>query len=302
MSREESRAVLVIGASGLVGRRLREHYGSGVAGTYHRTPAEGLMPLDITDAAAVGALVERLRPRVIIHTAALTNVDQCEREPEASRAINVMGTANVAAAAAAAGARYLFFSTDYVFGGEQGPHGPDETFAPLNIYGRHKLEAERIVAARVENHLVVRACNLYGYQPYGRNFVLSVFEAARAGRALRVPSDQWGSPTLAEDLAEATRLVAESSLTGAVHLAGPDYLDRLTLARRAAQAFGLDSDFIAGVPSAELGQSAPRPLKGGLAVSESVGRLGFRFRDLEAGLALMSKQLRAAGLLEPSPN
>jgi dTDP-4-dehydrorhamnose reductase len=294
----DSRAsTLVVGASGLVGRRLLEHYGGDALGTHRRTKLAGGIELDITDAAAVARLFERLLPKVVIQTAALTDVDRCEREPEASHAINVAGTANVAAAAAAVGARMLFFSTDYVFGGERGPHRADEPVAPLNVYGRHKLEAERIVARRVTNHVIVRACNLYGYQPYGKNFVLTVFEATRAGRPIRVPSDQWGSPTLAEDLAAATRSIAESDLTGVVHLAGPDYLDRLSLARRAARAFGLDVAGITGVPTAELGQSAPRPLKGGLEASPSVVRLGVTLRDLDAGLALMSGQLRAAGLL-----
>jgi dTDP-4-dehydrorhamnose reductase len=280
-----------------MGRRLLEHYRGDALGTYRRTQLDGLIELDVTDAAAVGRLFERLLPAVVIQTAALTDVDRCEREPEASRAINVAGTANVAAAAAAVGARLLFFSTDYVFGGERGPHGDKEPVAPLNVYGRHKLEAERIVASRVANHVIVRACNLYGYQPYGKNFVLSVFEAGRAGRVIRVPSDQWGSPTLAEDLATATRRIAESVLTGVVHLAGPDYLDRLSLARRAAEAFGLAATGIVGMPTAELGQAAPRPLKGGLEASPGVLGLGIRMRTLQAGLALMSGQLRAAGLL-----
>jgi len=281
-------SVLVVGGSGLVGTQLLERFADDAMGTRNATAAPGLIALDITDARACRELLAELRPTTVIHCAALTHVDLCEREPERSHAVNVVGTRNVAEAAARVGARYLFFSTDYVFGGDAGPHRLDEPFNPLNAYGAHKLEAEQLVAGICEDHVIVRACNLYGYQPGGKNFVMAVWNCGHNGVPMRVPRDQWGCPTLAADLSESTRLLAGSSIRGAVHLAGPDYLDRESLARRAADAFRIDASFIVGVDTVELGQEAARPRHGGLDASATEASLGFRFRDLTAGLRDMS--------------
>jgi dTDP-4-dehydrorhamnose reductase len=288
--------ILIVGASGLVGSCLRERFGQRAAGTYCGHEKPGLVHLDVTDADEVARVIEASQPDVIIHTAAQAHVDRCQTHPDESYAINVEGARNVAQAAARAGARYLFFSTDYVFGGDRGPHRLGEPFEPLSTYGRHKLEAETLVAATVADHVIVRGCNLYGYQPGGKNFVMAVFELGRAGKKMRVPSDQWGSPTLASDMAAATAIVAHGDLRGAVHLAGPDYLDRLSLARRAARAFDLDPSFIEGVPTSELGQAAPRPLKGGLDASESSRLIGFAFTGIDAGLAQMKQRMIEAGV------
>ena len=113
---------------------------------------------------------------------------------------------------------------------------------------------------------------------------------------MRVPEDQWGSPTLAEDLSEAIHRLLDSEVRGVVHLAGPDYVNRLELARRAAIAFGLDPDGIDGVPTAALGQSALRPLAGGLDAGPSSARLGMSFRGLTAGLELVAAQLAGADI------
>ena len=164
----------------------------------------------------------------------------------------------VAIAAAEFGARHVYFSTDYVFGSDDGPHRLSETPRPLNEYGHHKLEAERIVAASVENHVIVRACNLYGYEADGMNFVMAVWKILNRGERMRVPEDQWGSPTLAVDLSEAIAKLLDRDIRGVVHLAGPDYVSRLELGRRAASAFGLDPDGIEGVPTTDLGQDAVR--------------------------------------------
>lgn len=290
--KEHRSEILIVGASGLVGSRLMARFGGAAAGTYCSNMKPGLLALDITDEASCRALLGELRPRVVIHAAALTHVDLCEREPQRSRVINVEGTRNVAAAAAEHGARYVYFSTDYVFGSDAGPHLLSETPNPLNVYGRHKLDAERVAAATVEDHVIVRACNLYGYDPDGMNFVIAVWRNLTRGERVRVPVDQFGSPTLAEDLCEAVARLVSGEVRGVVHLAGPDYLNRLELARRAARAFGLDTRGIEGVPTAALGQVAVRPLAGGLDARASCERVGCRFRGLDDGLAFVAARLR----------
>lgn len=288
--------VLVVGASGLVGRLLLARFGARATGTCNVHPSPGLVALDITDAQATRAVVASLAPRVVVHTAALTDVNRCEVDPEASRLVNVEGTRNVAAAAREAGARYVFFSTDYVFG-DGGPHAPGAVRAPLNVYGRHKAEAEDI-AAGVEDHAIIRACNVYGWQEGGKNFVMAVVEAMEAGRHVRAAFDQWVSPTLAADLAEATARLAfgepGGDLRGVVHLAGPDHVTRLEWTLRAAKAFGLDPGLVDSVSVDSLGAAAPRPRSGGLDARASEAALGLRMRGLDEGLAAMRRDRDAA--------
>jgi len=290
---DERRDVLVIGASGLVGGCIARRLGDAAVGTFRTQPREHCVRLDITDARATHEVVARASPRVIVHCAAWTHVDGCESDPQRSYATNVEGVRNVAVAAAAGGARMIFFSTDYVFGGDEGPHRLEEAPAPLNVYGRHKLEAETIVAKAVADYAIVRSCNLYGYQPGGKNFVMAVIEHARTRKPMRIPSDQWGSPTLAQDLADATALLVRSDLRGVLHLAGPDYVDRLTWARRVAESFGFEASFLDSVPTGELNQAARRPLKAGLESSESEQRIGFRFRTLADGLRQVAASAHA---------
>jgi dTDP-4-dehydrorhamnose reductase len=283
----------VIGASGLVGTALMERLGSRALGTYRGSARPRLEQVDVADATAVKKLLERTAPRAVVHAAAWTHVDGCEQDPERSQAINVDGTRNVAHACAEVGARMIFISSDYVFGDGDGPHAIDETPAPLNVYGRHKLAAERIVSRTVGDHVIVRSCNVYGYQAGGKNFVMAVRDCGRAGRPFRAPADQWGNPTLAEDLSGALARLVDSDLRGVLHLAGPDYVDRPTWARLAAEAFGLDPGFMSFVPTSALAQPARRPLHAGLDSTDSYLRAGLQFTPLGEALRRVAEQAAA---------
>lgn len=285
---------LVIGASGLVGGALRTAFPEAV-GTCFRNPSPGLRPLDITDAAAVQALVTEVDPALILLPAAQPNVDRCETEPAESERINVEGTHNVATAAARAGARLVFFSTDYVFDGLAGPYAPDAPTRPIQVYGQHKLAAERVIQETVPDHLIARICGVYGYQAEGKNFVMALTRLAAAGQRMRVPSDQWGTPTHAENLADAIRELALSDYRGVVHPVGPDFLSRIDFARLAAEIFGYTPDFLDPVSTPELKQPAARPLRGGVD-NRTTQRLlrTTRLVGARAGLTAMRRRLEAA--------
>ncbi|RMF23402.1 MAG: SDR family oxidoreductase [Deltaproteobacteria bacterium] len=287
----KKREFLVVGATGLVGSVLRDQLGDRAAGTSRKGGGD-LFALDITDGNAVREAIEAMAPRVVVLAAALTAVDECERDPQASWAVNVGGTQNVAVACARTGARLVFFSSDYVFG-EGGPHPITADPDPLNVYGRHKLEAEKIVLAGVDGALVVRTCNVYGYVPGGRNYAMSVLEALRAGRTVRAASDMFGNPTPAADLARAVLEIVEAGGKGVAHLAGPDHVDRVTWARRVAAAFGLDEGLIEPMSVADLGQPARRPRRGGLDSSATCAEFGVHLGGLDEGLAQMAARASA---------
>ena len=287
---------LVVGASGLLGGALLARLGPAATGTYAHNPRPALIELDVTDSGRVGDVIEASRPDVIIDCAAWTHVDGCEQDPERSHAVTVGGAENVARVAEKIGARMIFVSTDYVFDGRDGPYRLGAPTAPINVYGRHKLEAEGVVAAVCPNHAIVRTCNLYGYQEGGKNYSMAVFERGRAGEKILAAADQWGNPTLADDAANAIAVAAMSDVRGALHLAGPTYVDRLAWAQRAAAAFGVGARAIERVTTAALGQAAKRPLKAGLDSAASCKRLGVRLRALDDGLAAMADAMRRAGV------
>ncbi len=292
-----STEVLVVGASGLLGASLMAELASAgidAAGTFLARAGPGLLALDLGDRESVGRTLDELRPRVVINTAAESNVDLCEREPERSYRSNVEAVATLARACHEAGSRLLTFSSDYVFGDGEGPHEDGESPVPLNVYGQHKLEAEGRAAELAADHLVIRVCNLYGYQAGGKNFVMGLIERLSQGRPVQAPHDQWGSPTLASDLARAVLLVARSELCGTVHMAGPENLDRLSFARRTALALGFDSSAVEGIATAELSQAARRPLRGGLLSSPSVAELGVRLCGIDGGLVRVRADMEAA--------
>jgi dTDP-4-dehydrorhamnose reductase len=285
---------LIIGASGLVGGALRAEFPDSV-GTYFRSAGDDLLPLDIADAGAVDALIGRLAPDLVLLPAAQPNVDRCETDPAESERVNVAGTRNVAEAAARAGARLVFFSTDYVFDGQAGPYPPDAPTSPIQVYGRHKLAAETIVRTTVADHLIVRACGVYGYQAAGKNFVMALVRLAAAGERMRVPSDQWGTPTLADNLAAAVRELALAGHRGIVHPVGPDYLTRIDFARVAAEVFGCEPSFLDPVSTPELEQPAARPLRGGVDNRSTQALLrNTRLVGAREGLGLMRRRLEAA--------
>lgn len=201
------RAIVVTGAGGQVGRAL--------AGPLSGARFLSHLDLDVTDAGGVRRAAGTAS--IVLHLAAMTNVDECERDPDRAFAVNAEGTRNVVEAAEDAGARVIYLSTDYVFDGTKpGEYSEDDPPAPINAYGRSKLEGERFVA-KVPANLIVRTSWVFGD---GRNFVRTMVGAARNGTPLRVVDDQTGRPTWAEGLAEAIVFLVEEGVSGVIHVTG----------------------------------------------------------------------------------
>ena len=175
--------------------------------------------LDITDTVAVNAALMRIKPDAVIHCAAWTAVDAAEDEENRGRvyAVNVDGTANIASVCSALDCKLLYISTDYVFDGQgDEPWRPDcRTYAPLNVYGRSKLEGELAVASAVERFFIVRTAWVFGVN--GKNFVRTMLELGRTHDSLRVVNDQIGTPTYTPDLARLLANMIESEKYGYYH-------------------------------------------------------------------------------------
>jgi dTDP-4-dehydrorhamnose reductase len=262
---------VVIGGSGQIGGwllRVLERRGHTGVGTYATTPFPGLVHLDD---ATLGASTDWLRGQradVVFYPAGFTWVDGCERDPARARAANLERPFALACVAAETGARFVYFSTDYVFDGEDGPNVEDDPPRPLSEYGKAKLEAERALAEALgEAQLTVRTSWVFGPERQGKNFAYQLAKTLSQGTPLVCPSDQVSSPSYGPDVADAVVGLVEQGRSGLVHVAGPEVVDRVRFARALATAFGLDPGGIVGKTTAELGQGAPRPLSGGLLIN-----------------------------------
>lgn len=287
--------LLITGASGFIGRSfLGALAGHEIVGLCRSRVRPDLVPVDLTDAAAAAAAFAEHRPEAAIHCAARPSVDWCEANPAEAHRLNVGMTRSVLAAAAGVGAAVVFLSTDYVFDGEAGPYGEDDAVAPINVYGRLKLECERVVLAADERNLVVRTTNVYGYDAESKNFLMAILPDLAAGKKVRVAADQFGTPTLVEDLCRVVAELLSAHAAGVVHVAGPEVMNRVEWAAAAAAQFGLDAALIEGASTEELGQQAPRPRRAGLTTRRLAQLVGARPRALAEGLAHMRAQKAAA--------
>ena len=231
--------VLVIGASGQLGQDLMRLFGDEAVGLTHQD-------LDVTDGVAVAATVREARPDWVINTAAYHRVDDCELNPTLSFAVNAIGAANVARAAAAAAAGVVFFSTDYVFGGlgrERGrPHAEGDLPDPLNVYGVSKWAGERLVEQGNPRHLVVRSAGLYGTATSrkGWTFPELMVNKARDEGKLRVVTDQTLSPTYTADLAATVKALMDRDAVGLFHLTNGGECSWHEFARATVELAGID--------------------------------------------------------------
>lgn len=264
MTPGEGKALLVIGAGGLVGRAV---VNAGISAGSAVVPTTRLDPMpdrrvDIRDAASIWrAVVEREpQPRVVVLTAAQTSVVRCETDPAGTRLVNIDGTGAVADAVAKTGAKLVFLSSDYVFG-DGGPHDEDDRPRPLNEYGRQKLEAEACVLGD-PNNLVIRTCQVFGQDGKRANYVLATADRLAAGQVVRAREDMLGTPTYAPDLAEEIVALGMGPASGVWHVAGPDFMSRAELARHTARAFELDEQLIVVDDTAI--DEVPRPSSAGL--------------------------------------
>jgi dTDP-4-dehydrorhamnose reductase len=255
--------VCVTGAGGQVGLALREWLPD--------ARYLGRADLDITDPEAVGR--DLSGAAVVVNCAALTDVDGCERDPQAAHRVNAGGAANVAAAAP----RVIQLSTEYVFDGElEREYREDDEPRPRSAYGRSKLAGERAVLEAGPN-LVVRTSWVFGD---GQNFLRAVLAADRAGRELRVVDDQWGRPTWARDLARAlATLAAPDGPAGIVHVTGDG--EPCTWADLAELAVGRP---VQRISSAEWGAPAARPRRALLAL-ERARSMGLPLTDWRTSVA-----------------
>ena len=291
------RALLVFGGSGQVGRQLRlalAPLGSVIA----LTRAEA----DLTDADSLRAIIERVRPLVIVNAAALTNVDQAERDPALANAVNAIAPGIMAEAARRVGALMLHYSTDYVFdGARRVPYDEEAQPNPINSYGRSKLAGERGVASTDVPHLIVRTSWVYSVT--GAGFVASLLRDLPGKPTVRIVADQVGSPTWSRSLAIATAALVRTAVRadevvlnpadwGIYHLGGSGEGSRVEIAEVVIDALGGrrligERPKIVPISAATFGAVAPRPHYSALSNLRASKRFGITLQPWRADLHRM---------------
>jgi dTDP-4-dehydrorhamnose reductase len=294
--------VLVLGCNGLLGQKVSEFL---ARGTPHQLvlssrsekalvtlPNVPYARVDIASRKSVRNAVAEWEPDVIVNAAAMTNVDACERERELAWKINVGGVENIIEASRQRDVKIIHVSTDYVFNGKDGPYSEDDRPDPLNYYGKSKLASENQLRASGLTFVIVRTIVLYGYVPGAKsNFALWLIQQFEQGLPVRVVSDQFGNPTLADDLAHAIVSAIDLGKSGVYHVGGRNIVSRHDFALEVAREFGFDEELISPIKTVQLRQPAQRPLKSGLITLKAEVELGYRPSTIEEGLTILKGQL-----------
>ncbi len=271
---QADRKTLIVGATGQVGAAMVRHWSS-VAGAESvlpaaRTASAGSVQVDLealTSVAQAAELLDGLPLGPVLCVAGWTYVDGCEADPARAFQVNADGPAALAAYARSRDLPFVYYSTDYLFDGSEanpGPYTERSSPAPINVYGRSKLQGEQSVLAAHPDALVIRTAGVYGYDTQGKNYLYTVLKTLTKGTELRVPEDQVSTPAYNADLARATYVLLQNAARGVYHACGPDVLGRLELARLIAAEFGLADSLLEGISTATMKQPALRPLLAGL--------------------------------------
>lgn len=300
--------VLITGANGLLGQKLvqklaeRTDYQVIASGKGKlRLPDDWTsgytwIEMDVADKNQVQEVFALHQPEVVIHTAAMTNVDECEKDKVGCRRANVEAVRNLVQACKAHQTFLIHLSTDFIFNGDEGPY--DETAAPdpINYYGETKLESEKIVQESAIKWAIARTVLVYGIASdmSRSNIILWVKKSLESGKTVQAVNDQWRTPTLAEDLADGCILIMEKEATGIYNISGKDLLNPYQMACMTADYFGLDKSLIKEVDSNIFSQPAKRPLKTGFLIEKAQKELGYSPKSFMDGIGILSKQIKLA--------
>jgi dTDP-4-dehydrorhamnose reductase len=286
--------ILITGASGFLGCYLRRTSPAAASTTalyhHHAIPSLPISAeaLDLCDGPRLQHFLERLRPSLIIHAAANSNLDECEKQPDQARRLNVESTRLLADYAGRHHMRLIFISSDMVFDGRRGLYREDDSVNPISVYGQTKVEAETVVSELCSNHVIVRTALIYGRPNYGgQSFSHWLENRLRQGMPAPLFYDQFRTPIWVQDLAEAIWQLADSPFTGTIHLGGDNRIDRYQFGLELCRLAGYDASLLQRVSMNDVASPAPRPVDVSLATDLARTVLHRRLLTTVEGLARM---------------
>ncbi len=297
---------LVVGAAGLLGNKVYTSWQGGeIVGTSRRE-VPGFVVLDPLSSDSVEQVLRKYIPSVVVISGSqMTAPDECENHKELVYRVNVGGVANLLGGVkkCVPDAKIVYVSTDFVFSGDKlsnsGMHVEDDVPLPINKYGKSKLFAELVVQYSGLDYVIARVSRLYGYNGElgsHRGFAWSIVKQLENGKIpLEVVANQFGTPTLIDDVANALYLLLKAGVQGVYHVAGPQRLSNFGFAQILSQEFGYGSDVICPISAQEFAsktnQVALRPFDSSLDTSK-IQMLGIVMHAPLQGVALMHKQMQ----------
>ncbi|RLD20443.1 MAG: NAD(P)-dependent oxidoreductase [Bacteroidetes bacterium] len=296
--------ILVTGANGLLGQKLvallLKQKDVAVLATSRGKSRIQVLPegsyytLDVTNREDVIKQFSLLQPDVVIHTAAMTQVDDCELNPEDCKIANIEAVKNVVAGCEQVNAHLVHLSTDFIFDGSEGPLLEDASPNPVNFYGETKLVAEKVIIDSGISWSIARTVLVYGIVPglSRSNIILWVKENLENHKTIKVVDDQWRTPTLAEDLAEGCWLLAKNKVAGVYNISGKDMLTPYEMAQMVAEYFNLDNSYITQADSSTFSQPAKRPPKTGFIIDKAINELGYNPHSFKEGIEIIADQVK----------
>ncbi|MEO6963935.1 MAG: SDR family oxidoreductase [Puia sp.] len=290
--------LLITGSNGLLGQHLVPQ----LLHAHHQVIALGRGPqkvswqgmvkyqdLDITHYRELKDLILREKPDTIVHSAAMTQVDDCEKNKTKCREVNVTATENLLDAAGSCAGHFIFLSTDFVFDGDKGNYREEDPVNPVNWYGQTKVEAEHLVKQYPYPWSVARTCLLYGISKNSSrtNIIVWIKSALEKGEQIRVVNDQVRTPTDVKDFARGIEKILNQGAVGFFHLSGNEVMTPYQMALATADFFSLDKSKIEEVNSDNFSQIGKRPLKTGFDIRKAQQVLGFSPSSLRTGLGAL---------------
>lgn len=297
----KNKKILITGSNGLLGQKLVELLSKENVQVVATSRGENRLArgaylyrsMDITDPEEVALVLGEEHPDVVMHTAAMTNVDQCELHRDEAYLLNVTAVEYLIKGCEANDIFLVHVSTDFIFSGEEGPLKEDAKPDPVNYYGETKLIAEQKIIESNIRWAIARTVLVYGVaQDMSRsNIILWVKNNLEAGKKIQVVDDQYRTPTLAEDLAIGCWLIAKNEVEGIFNISGKDMLTPYEIALKTAEIFELDRSLISRTDSATFTQPAKRPPKTGFIVDKARKELNYEPHSFSEGVRLLKAQL-----------
>ncbi len=271
--------VLITGGNGGLGQALT----APLTAAGHTYISVDVDSIDITDPRAVRTCFAEHTPDLVIHCAALTNVDLCAQQPDEAIRVNGYGTQNVAVACAKAGIPMCYISTNEVFDGERGiPYLEYDAPHPANPYGYSKYVGECVVREVLPAHFIVRTSWLFAHT--GRNFLQRILALAREGKPLTVVTDEVASPTYVPDLAAAIVQLVETGQYGIFHLVNEGYTSRFNFAKAILEGYGMVGHPLSPITRAQFPRPSRPPAYGALR-NMMAALVGVRLRTWQEALS-----------------
>lgn len=257
--------LLITGISGFLGWHIAQMAQAqwDLYGTYHShavtLPQVTTLKVDLTDFTELRQLLHSLQPAALIHAAAQAKPNLCQTNPEASHAINVTASLNLAELCADAGIPLVFTSTDLVFDGRNAPYREQDETCPVSLYGEQKVLAERGILDRYPAAAVCRMPLMFGDAPTAPSFLQDFLTRLRAGQELQLFIDEFRTPVSGRDAARGLLLALEKRVQGLLHLGGKERLSRYEFGCQMVDVFQLTDAKIVPSRQAEVQMAAPRP-------------------------------------------